>query len=208
MNFFASFISFIVYLASTCGYVGIFILNILEYACLPFPSEVVLPAVGANVASGKYNIMYALPISIVGGIIGALISYSVGKYAGQRVIAFVERKHKKSKFIFKKINRLFSRYGRITVFLARVLPFTRTYISLFAGAEKVNKGMFIVLSAIGITIMNVFYLSLGYFAYDNKDFIEKALKHYSIALISIVVLAIGGYYIYRALKDKKLKKEN
>lgn len=207
MSFFSSFVGFIVYLASTCGYIGIFILNILEYACLPFPSEVVLPAVGANVASGKYNILYVLPITIIGGVIGALISYSVGKYAGQRVIAFIERKHKKSKSTFKKINRLFSKYGRITVFLARVLPFTRTYISLFAGAENVNKGIFVVFSALGITIMDVFYLSLGYFAYDNKAFIEKALKHYSIALVIITVLSVCVYYIYRVLKNKKLKQE-
>ncbi len=103
----------------------------LEYACLPFPSEIVLPAIGASVASGKYSMIYALPISVIGGVVGTLISYSVGMYAGEKVISFAKRKHKKSKFIFEKIDRLFSRYGKITVFLARLLPFTRTYISLF-----------------------------------------------------------------------------
>ena len=208
MGFLESFVSFIVYLASTCGYGGIFILNMLEYACLPFPSEIVLPAIGANLASGKYSIIYALPISIIGGVVGTLISYFVGMYAGKKVISFAKRKHKKSKSIFEKIDRLFSRYGKITVFLARLLPFTRTYISLFAGAEKVNKIMFVIFSVLGITIMDSFYLLLGYFAYDNKSFIEKALRHYSIALIIIIVIAIFSYYIYKNLKLKKLKKEN
>lgn len=208
MGFLESFVSFIVYLASTCGYIGIFILNMLEYACLPFPSEIVLPAVGASVASGKYSMIYVLPISVIGGVVGTLISYFVGMYAGEKVISFAERKHKKSKSIFEKIDRLFSRYGKITIFLARLLPFTRTYISLFAGAEKVNKIMFVIFSALGITIMDSFYLLLGYFAYDNKAFIEKALRHYSIALIIIIVTAIFSYYIYKNLKLKKLKKEN
>ncbi|MFH5938829.1 DedA family protein [Clostridium perfringens] len=158
MGFLESFVSFIVYLASTCGYGGIFILNMLEYACLPFPSEIVLPAIGANLASGKYSMIYALPISIIGGVVGTLISYSVGMYAGEKVISFAKRKHKKSKSIFEKIDRLFSRYGKITVFLARLLPFTRTYISLFAGAEKVNKIMFVIFSALGITIMTILTL--------------------------------------------------
>lgn len=100
MGFLESFVSFIVYLASTCGYVGIFILNMLEYACLPFPSEIVLPAIGASVASGKYSMIYALPISVIGGVVGTLISYSVGMYAGKKVISFAKRKHKKSKSIF------------------------------------------------------------------------------------------------------------
>lgn len=208
MEFLEKFVSIIVYLASTCGYTGIFILNMLEYACLPFPSEIVLPAIGASMASGKYSIVYVLPISIVGGIVGTLISYSVGKYAGQKVITFVEKKHKKSKIIFERIDRLFSKYGRITVFLARVLPFTRTYISLFAGAEKVNKVMFVVFSALGITIMDIFYLSLGYFAYDNKAFIERALRHYSITLISVLAIGVLSYYIYKKLRIKKVRKEN
>lgn len=179
-----------------------------KHACLPFPSEIVLPAIGANLASGKYSIIYALPISIIGGVVGTLISYFVGMYAGKKVISFAKRKHKKSKCIFEKIDRLFSRYGKITVFLARLLPFTRTYISLFAGAEKVNKIMFVIFSVLGITIMDSFYLLLGYFAYDNKSFIEKALRHYSIALIIIIVIAIFSYYIYKNLILKKLKKEN
>ena len=172
MGFLESFVSFIVYLASTCGYVGIFILNMLEYACLPFPSEIVLPAIGASVASGKYSMIYALPISVIGGVVGTLISYSVGMYAGKKVISFAKRKHKKSKSIFEKIDRLFSRYGKITVFL-------------------------------GITIMDSFYLLLGYFAYDNKSFIEKALRHYSIALIIIIVIALFSYYIYKKSKIKE-----
>lgn len=203
-----NFVGFIVYLASTCGYIGVFILNTLEYACLPFPSEIVLPAIGASAASGKYNIVYVLLISFIGGVVGTLISYSVGMYAGQKVILFVEKKHKKSILIFEKINRLFSKYGKITFFLARLLPFTRTYISLFAGAEKVNKILFMLFSALGITIMDSFYLLLGYFAYDNKSFIEKVLRHYSIALIIIVVTAIFSYYICRNINLNKLKKEN
>lgn len=50
--------------------------------------------------------------------------------------------------------------------------------------------MFVIFSALGITIMDSFYLLLGYFAYDNKSFIEKALRHYSIGLIIIIVIAI------------------
>lgn len=203
-----NFIGFIVYLASTCGYIGVFILNILEYACLPFPSEIVLPAIGASAASGKYNVIYVLLISVIGGVVGILISYSVGKYAGQKVILFIETNHKKSILIFEKINRLFSKYGKITVFLTRLLPFTRTYISIFAGAEKVNKILFVLFSTLGIIIMDSFYVLLGYFAYDNKALIEKVLRHYSIALIIIVVTAIFSYYIYRNINLKKLKKEN
>ena len=208
MWFLESFVSFIVYLASTCGYIGIFILNMLEYACLPFPSEIVLPAIGASIASGKYSMICVLPISIIGSIVGTLISYSVGMYSGQKVISFAERKHKKSKFIFEKIDRLFSQYGRIAIFLARLLPFTRKYISLLAGVEKVNKIMFVVFSTLGITIIDSFYLLLGYFAYDNKSFIEKTLRHYSITLLITIVIAIFLYYIYKNLKLKKLKKDN
>ena len=62
--------------------------------------------------------------------------------------------------------------------------------------------MFVIFSALGITIMDSFYLLLVYFAYDNKSFIEKALRHYSIALIIVIVMAIFSHYIYKNLKLK------
>jgi len=88
------------------------------------------------------------------------------------------------------------------VFLSRLFPLTRTYISLAVGAVKMNYSQFILYSLGGITIWNIILISLGYFLGENTDLIQRILKDYSIVAIAILVICFG-FIAYKFMKKRK-----
>lgn len=176
--------------AGKMGYLGIVLIVGLEYACLPIPSEVVLPFVGMSVAIGEFGYLGALLVSIIGGIVGSWICYIIGCIGGVPLLEWSSVRWPKTKKTIDALNKWFNRYGNIAVLLTRLFPLTRTYISILAGAQKLNFFTFTAYSVIGITIWNTVLISLGYYLGDNLDLVEKILSRYSALIIGIGVIGI------------------
>lgn len=200
MDLMNSIITIAIHITESFGYLGIFIVTMLEYACIPLPSEVVLPCVGLSIAYGDYSFTLVLICTILAAIVGALISYAIGYYGGEFVINWLHKKMPKSKKAMLIIKKLFSNYGKITVLITRVLPFTRTYISLFAGAEKLDKSVFVIFSAVGITIWNSALLLIGYYIGNNRNLIVGIFRKYSIACLIIVSIILICLIIHNKRK--------
>ena len=62
------------------GYIGILLVMLLDYSCIPIPTEVIIPLIGCGVAEGEYGFLYSILFASIGGTIGALISYTIGNY--------------------------------------------------------------------------------------------------------------------------------
>ena len=200
MDLMNSIITIAIHITESFGYLGIFVVTMLEYACIPLPSEVVLPCVGLSIADGDYSFTLVLICTILAAIVGALISYAIGYYGGEFVINWLHKKMPKSKKAMLIIKKLFSNYGKITVLITRVLPFTRTYISLFAGAEKLDKSVFVIFSAVGITIWNSALLLIGYYIGNNRNLIAGIFRKYSIACLIIVSIILICLIIHNKRK--------
>ncbi|GAA0069725.1 DedA family protein [Clostridium sardiniense] len=201
MDFMNHVIAIATHITENFGYLGIFIATMLEYACIPLPSEIVLPAVGLSIANGRYSFILVLICTICAAIVGALISYAVGYFGGEIVIRWLKRKIPSSRKGIEMIENLFSNYGKSAVFFTRVVPFTRTYVSLLAGAERLNKPIFIVFSAIGIGIWNFVLLLIGFYIGNNTELIGSIFRKYSTICILIVIVGIV-IFIYRKRKRK------
>jgi membrane protein DedA with SNARE-associated domain len=131
------------------GLVGIFVLMVLESACIPVPSEATMLFAGFNVARGEYSLLAATAVGSVANLVGSWIAYAIG-YFGR--VDLLEKHGRKLHINPKHLawaDRWFERHGDATVFFTRMLPIIRTFISLPAGVAKMPFWRFSVLTLAG-----------------------------------------------------------
>ncbi|MDM0911715.1 MAG: VTT domain-containing protein [Clostridium perfringens] len=101
------------------------------------------------------------------------------------------------------LNKWFKKYGKPAVLLARIVPLTRTYVSLLAGAEKFRLKYFILYSSLGISIWNIFLVSLGYFIGDNLSLINSIMEKYTFVTLAILIIAVIVFIYLKFFKKEK-----
>jgi membrane protein DedA with SNARE-associated domain len=129
---------------------GVFLLMVLESACIPVPSEAIMLFAGFNVAEGKMTMFEIVLAGSAGNIVGSWIAYAVG-YFGR--IELLERHGRWFHITPKHLawaDRWFERYGGSTVFFSRMLPIIRTFISLPAGVARMPFWKFTALTTLGV----------------------------------------------------------
>lgn len=197
------FVSFMMSLVGKLGYMGIFLVIGLEYACFPIPSEVVLPFVGMSIPQTELNFLPAFLVSILAGLFGSLLCYLIGYYGGVPLLNKLSRRSQSLCKAANTFNTWFSHYGRWAVLFSRVIPLTRTYISLFAGVNGMSLFEFFLYSSIGIALWNLILMSLGFYLGNNWEMIEGILNTYSNIVLVLLALLIIGYIIYKFKKTSK-----
>ncbi|MGL5068634.1 MAG: DedA family protein [Sarcina sp.] len=204
MTYLNEFMSSVVNLVYSYGYLGVLIATGLEYSALPSPpSEVIIPLIGAMAAQGKFNIVVVYLVTILAGLIGSTLTYYIGYFWGRQVVDFIERKLPRTKKPLHKVNVLFKKHSHLSVYLARILPFTRSYISVIAGIERINIFKFWLYSGLGIGTWNLFLILIGYFVGANISFLEVYAKKHIILIGTISIALILLYFIYRIFKKRK-----
>lgn len=193
-------IDWLITFTETMGYIGILIVVALEYACFPMSSEILLPLIGMLVYKGELNYLLVVITSILAGIIGSTICYFIGVIGGAPLLNYSKLKFPKTKRVINSLNRWFNRYGKIAVLIARVVPITRTYVSILAGAQKLNYLTFIAYSSIGIAFWNTVLILIGYFLGDNFELITILLKKYLNIIVLVIIIII---FIHHKIKNKK-----
>jgi membrane protein DedA with SNARE-associated domain len=144
-------------LLAQLGAAGVFLLMMPESACLPIPSELTLITAGFGVHAGWFSFPVAVLAATAGNLIGSLIAY----WLGQRdsVARFAQRRA-----VLARCERLFVRRGNSTVFIARLLPLARSFVSLPAGYFGVPLVPFVALTVAGCAIWSAAFVLLGLFA--------------------------------------------
>lgn len=185
---------------------AIFIIILLEYACFPISSEIVLPFSGAIASTWNVKYFYILIISILGGIIGTTLCYLAGKYIGNKLIEKLENKFPKSIKGIEKSKKMFEKYNSFAVCVCRVIPICRTYIALIAGLSNQNIISFITSSLIGISIWNSILIGIGYYMKENWHiaiYYYNLYKYYIMPVIlCLIILLIFSIIIKKAQKIK------
>ncbi|MEG0132736.1 MAG: DedA family protein, partial [Clostridium sp.] len=202
MDVLNDFLNLVITTIQSFGYTGVFLAVVLEYACLPLPSEVLLPFIGFLASSGNFSFPGVIVISTLAGLIGSTICYLIGYFGGSPIINWLCNKSSGAKRSFDKLDTFIAKYGKTAVFITRLFPLTRTYISLAVGAVKMRYSQFILYSFGGIVIWNTILISLGYYLGENTDLIKKILSNYSIVAITLLILVIL-IVLYKLIKRKK-----
>jgi len=180
-------------LVGQLGYFGVYLVIGLEYACFPIPSEIVLPFVGMSIPQTQLQFLPAFLVSILAGLSGSLVCYGIGFYGGTPLLQKLSRKSQNLAKALDTFNTWFTSYGRWAVLFSRVIPLTRTYISLFAGASNMPLSDFLLYSATGIALWNLVLMGLGLYLGNNWTVIEGLLNTYSNIILTLLAVLIILY---------------
>ena len=130
--------AFIISVISHGGYLGIILLMGIESACIPLPSEVIMPFSGYLAYTGRFDLWWVGVAGAFGCNVGSVVAYYVGAYGGRPLLVKYGRYILLSQKDLDWADRWFNRYGEATVFFARLLPVIRTFIALPAGIARMN----------------------------------------------------------------------
>ncbi|HJY29369.1 MAG TPA: DedA family protein, partial [Pyrinomonadaceae bacterium] len=134
---------FIVATISALGYGGIVLLMAIESACIPLPSEIIMPFSGYLVSTGELNLWGVAIAGAVGCVLGSLVAYWVGMYGGRPFIEKYGRYILLSRHDLDIADRWFAKHGEVIVFVSRLLPAIRTFIAFPAGVSRMNLPRFV-----------------------------------------------------------------
>jgi membrane protein DedA with SNARE-associated domain len=141
--------TFVIYVISSTGYLGILALMAIESACIPLPSEVIMPFSGYLVFTGRFHLLWVATVGALGCNLGSLIAYEIGYYGGRPLVERYGSYILLSKRELDMADRFFTRFGDLTVFVSRMLPVIRTFIALPAGVARMKRLRFHVYTFIG-----------------------------------------------------------
>lgn len=187
---------------SSWGYLGVFILMVIEATSFPIPSEVVLPFAGYLVFTGQLAFIETIIVSTVGGVAGALVDY----YIGLKGVDFLAKHRLLGKIILSS-NQLevaanwFNKYGTVMVFLGRLIPTFRTLISIPAGCVRMPLTKFIAYTSAGCLIWNTLLVYVGYYLGTSWREVLGVSRYVIIAVV-VVIIVIGIVFIIRRMRGK------
>jgi len=200
--------AFIVATISTMGYSGVVLLMAIESACIPLPSEIIMPFAGYLVSTGEMNIWAVGVVGAVGCVLGSMVAYWAGSYGGRPFIEKYGRYVLVSRHDLDIADRLFARHGEIIIFASRLLPAIRTFIAFPAGVAKMNVKRFIIYTFAGSLPWCLGLAYVGQLLGEkwNKDDTLKTWFHRFDFLIGIVGVLLAAWWIWRHIghlrKDK------
>ena len=180
-----SFIEFI----NLYGYKAILVLITLENIFPPIPCELILTFSGFLTTISNLDPPGVIIVATLGSYLGAVILYCCGYLIDyNRLISFLTNKlHFNNDSVYRSIN-WFDKYGKIIVFLGRLIPIIRSLISIPAGITKMNFFNFSIYTIIGSLIWNAVLVYFGIFLGDNWQLISFYLQRYSIIIVFILII--------------------
>ncbi len=181
------------------GLPGVFVLMVLESACIPIPSEATMLFTGFNVSNGEYSLIVATLVGSVGNLVGSWIAYGIGYFGRVDLLEKHGRKLHISSKQLQRADRWFERYGSITVLVTRMLPIVRTFISLPAGVARMPFWRFSVLTFIGCVPWVFMLTFIGKQAGDNWTDWKDKLHYVDYAVAAaLVVGAVVLFFRWRS----------
>lgn len=142
-------VHFVTQVIGSMGYAGIVALMGIESACIPLPSEIIMPFAGYLVYTGRFSLFWAATAGAIGCNLGSVAAYWVGAAGGRPLVERYGRWVLMSHHDLDRMTRFFEKYGTITVLLGRLLPVVRTFIAFPAGVARMPQLRFHIYTFIG-----------------------------------------------------------
>jgi membrane protein DedA with SNARE-associated domain len=189
---------------------GVMLLMAVESALIPFPSELIMPLAGWMLINepglSVWWVLVAGVVGAVGNTIGSVVAYYVGMWAGRPFLNKYGRYVLISQHDLDIADRWFTKRGSWTVFVSRLLPLVRTYISLPAGIARMNIVKFLVYTFSGSFIWSTGLAYGGYLLGEHWEQLRSAMRPFDPIILAIVVILIA-WYIYRHIKHLRAEKK-
>ncbi|HEV3176675.1 MAG TPA: DedA family protein [Stellaceae bacterium] len=201
--------SFIVATISTLGYGGIVLLMAIESACIPLPSEIIMPFSGYLVSTGRFNLALVATAGALGCNLGSTIAYAVGYFGGRRMVERWGGLVLMGRRELALVDWFFTRFGSLAVFIGRLLPVVRTFIALPAGIARMPQGRFQLYTFLGSW---PWCYALAYVGEQlgerwNTDPRLKAFMHRFDGVIVAGIVALVVWYVWAHWKHRTRRKD-
>ncbi len=190
----------IIHVISTLGYGGIVLLMAIESACIPLPSEIIMPFSGYLVSQGQMTLWWVAFAGALGCVLGSVPAYYLGQYGGRPLVERYGRYVLISHHDLDMADRAFTRYGEIIILIGRLLPVVRTFIAFPAGVARMHMGRFITYTFVGSLIWCWALAYVGKQLGDNWVAL-KPFFHEFHQVFAVVAVALVVWYVWRHVKN-------
>lgn len=182
-----------IHVISTFGYVGILLLIAIESACIPLPSEIILPFSGYLAWTGRFDLAAIAVVGALGSNLGSAVAYAVGSRGGR---PWLER-HGRWLLLrpqdLELADRWFLRHGEATVFFARMLPVARTFIALPAGMARMPLKKFHAYTFLGSLPWCWLLAYIGYRLGEHWRQIGASFHRFDLAVLALIAVGIAAF---------------
>ncbi len=186
---------FVIAVISKFGYTGIVVTMAIESACIPLPSEIIMPFSGYLVSTGDFSMLGVTLAGAIGNVIGSIVAYYAGVWGGR---PFVERYGPYiliSRRDVELADRWFLKYGEAAVLISRMLPVIRTFISLPAGVARMNFPRFVIFTFIGALPWCYLLAYIGLKMGERWDELRDYFHGLDI-IIGVLLAAALAYFLW------------
>ena len=193
--------AFIIAVISQTGYLGIVLLMAIESACIPLPSEVIMPFSGYLVYTGRFHLLWVGLAGAVGCNLGSLVAYYVGLVGGRPLVERYGRWLLVTHHDLEMADRFFARYGDWAVFIARLLPVIRTFIAFPAGVSRMNQARFHLYTFLGSL---PWCLALAYagMKLGQRWMTLREYFHRFDAILGVAIIVGAVWFIHNRWKNR------
>jgi len=192
---------FIISVISSAGYLGIVLLMAIESACIPLPSEVIMPFSGYLVSVGRFKLAWVAVAGALGCNLGSFVAYYVGSLGGRPLVEKYGRYVLITRHDLALADRFFARYGDWAVFIARLLPVIRTFIALPAGIARMNVARFHLYTFLG-SLPWCWVLAYAGFKLGERWTTLREYFHRFDTVIGILIVLGAVWFIHNRWKNR------
>jgi membrane protein DedA with SNARE-associated domain len=192
---------FVIYVISRLGLPGIVLLMAIESACIPLPSEVIMPFSGYLVYKGLHSLWAVGLAGAFGCVAGSVPAYYLGMYGGRPLIEKYGKYILMSHHDLDLADRWFARHGEATVFIARLLPVIRTFIAFPAGVARMDMTRFILYTFAGSLPWCLGLAYVGMVLGENWPTLRTYFHRFDL-VIGVAIVAGIVWYVRRHLKNR------
>lgn len=182
--------AFILATISSWGYAGIVICMTIESACIPLPSEIIMPFSGYLASTGRFTLWGVALAGGIGNVFGSAIAYAAGRWGGRPLAERLARWKILRMSDYDRGNQWLQRHGVAVAFWSRLLPIVRTFISFPAGAARVPLGVFSLYTFIGSVIWSFALAWVGVVLGEHWHDIRKVMRGFDLVVV-LAILVLG-----------------
>jgi membrane protein DedA with SNARE-associated domain len=191
-----SIAQFVLTLFTALGYGGIVVAMAIESCCIPLPSELIMPLAGFLAFQHRFNLWGAALAGAIGCVLGSLVAYGIGARGGRPLVLRYGRYALISPRDADRADAFFARYGAPAIFLTRLMPIVRTFISLPAGIARMHLGTFVVYTFLGSLPWCLALAFAGYVLGVHWPDVGGTLHRYDL-LIAVALVVLLALFVYR-----------
>lgn len=200
----------IIHLIQSVGYLGVFVLMVLNASAIPIPSEVTLPFAGFLANQGSLSLILVIITGIFGDLVGSLIGYSIGYFLEENLLLNLIKKY--GKFIlvtehdYLSATKWLKKYGSPVVFIGKMTPGVKSFIAIGAGISEIKFFKFLVSSILGSIIYVSVVSYFGFYLGSKWNILGSYFRKFEIVIFVIIVVG-ALFYINYKLKIVKFKRK-